>query len=576
MYERSANAFSSGDFEGAKKWANECLKVDKKEFRSLNLLGVILSNEGKTEAAANAYKKSLESNPKNPQTLNNIANLLSQTDKQSALLYYAKAAELEPTFQAPKQNMAKIYLALERYDEAISYAAAAFELDSTIGAPLITLGTALKKKGDTAAAVEAYKIATNYRDSAPDGLLEIGVIAKEQKNYDAAIGYFAEALKARPNYAAAYCNLSTVLIDKGEYQKSKGAILKALELNPKDPITLTNYGVVLKNDGDYEGAKEAFAAALAIDETTNGAKTNLGILLMLEGEYEEGLRLYDFRPKSILTCDKPKYSGEALDGKTVLVYHEQGFGDTINFARLLKNEKLKSANIIFAPQEPLKKLFEDSDINAKIMSPSEIESQKPEFDYHAPLMDLLLITGVKKGQIPKNINFIRADENKKSYFASKLKTGKPKIGIAWRGNKEYIGDGRRSVQPILFAPFSTLDCLFVSLQKEYEEGDIQKLSEFIDITDFSNELSDFSDTAALIANLDAVITVDTSVAHLAATMEKPTFIMLPYAPDWRWGLGLDKTDWYDTVTLVRQEGFDDWNSVIESIKLKVRNLISLQ
>ena len=113
LYERAANAFSSGDFDGAKKWANECLKVDKKEFRSLNLLGVILSSEGKTEAAANAYKKSLEANPKNPQTLNNIANLLSKTDKQAALAYYAKAAELEPSFSIPRHNMAKIYLSLD-------------------------------------------------------------------------------------------------------------------------------------------------------------------------------------------------------------------------------------------------------------------------------------------------------------------------------------------------------------------------------------------------------------------------------------------------------------------------------
>ena len=577
LYERAANAFSSGDFDGAKKWANECLKVDKKEFRSLNLLGVILSSEGKTEAAANAYKKSLEANPKNPQTLNNIANLLSKTDKQAALAYYAKAAELEPSFSIPRHNMAKIYLSLDGYDEAVSYAASAFELDSTVGAPLITLGTALKKKGDTAAATEAYKIALNYADSRADGYLEIGVMCREEKKYDEAIAYFAEALKARPDYAAAYCNLSTVLIDKGEFQKSKGAILKALELNPNDPITITNFGVVLKNDGDYTAAKEAFIKAIELGGGSEAPKTNLGILLMLEGDYENGLALYDSRPKSTILCDKPIHNGENIDGKTLLVYHEQGFGDTINFARLLKDGKLCGANIIFSPQEPLKSVFEGSDLGLRIMSHTDIETTKPYFDYHLPLMDLLRICGVKKGSIPKNMNFINIDKSKKEMFASKTETKKPKIGIVWRGNREYIGDHRRSIEPSVFASLSTLGGCFVSLQKEYQDGDIEKMSQNFEIFDFSADLNDFSDTAALIDGLDCVISVDTSVAHLAATMEKPTFILLPFSPDWRWGLDGEQSEWYDKAVLIRQKGFDDWESVIERLKNKLEDLlVSLQ
>lgn len=175
------------------------------------------------------------------------------------------------------------------------------------------------------------------------------------------------------------------------------------------------------------------------------------------------------------------------------------------------------------------------------------------------------------------MNFINIDKSKKEMFASKTETKKPKIGIVWRGNREYIGDHRRSIEPSVFASLSTLGGCFVSLQKEYQDGDIEKMSQNFEIFDFSADLNDFSDTAALIDGLDCVISVDTSVAHLAATMEKPTFILLPFSPDWRWGLDGEQSEWYDKAVLIRQKGFDDWESVIERLKNKLEDLlVSLQ
>ncbi len=566
LYNKAANAFNAGDYEGAKYWANKCLAVDKKEFRSLNLLGVILAMEGKSEAAANAYQKSLEANPRNPQTINNLANLLSKEGElQKAASLYQNAIVLDPGFLTARQNLAKTLLKLGNFDEAISEAAKCFELDSTDGSSLITLGNALRQKKEYEAALEAYTIALGYPKSQKDALIELGLLKSEQKLHDEALGYFVKVLQLDPNHAASYCNISSILIDKGQISQAKGAIIKAFELDPNDAVSHINLGVLLNWEGKREEAKNAFAKAIELGDPKNAAKTNLGLMLMAEGDYENGFALYDYRPKTGLICDAPVYGGEELEGKTLLVYHEQGFGDTINFARLLKHKKLSGAKIIFSPQEPLLSLFKASTLGVSVMSQDEITAQNPHFDYHTSLVDLLRTLEVRADAIPQNINYIITDAKKAEQFASKLDTKKRKIGLVWSGNKQYLGDVLRSIDYKLFGALKNPSVQFVSLQKECEPLELETLKNELDILDFSVELEDFSDTAALISSLDMVISVDTSVAHLAATMGKPTWILLPLAADWRWGTGGETTPWYENVKLLRKGADEEWSDVLAKV-----------
>lgn len=566
LYNKAANAFNAGDYEGAKSFANKCLAVDKKEFRALNLLGVILAMEGKSEAAANAYQKSLESNPRNPQTINNLANLLSKEGElQKAANLYQNAIVLDPGFLTARQNLAKTSLKLGNLDAAISEAAKCFELDSTDGSPLITLGNALRQKKEYEAAEEAYTIALGYPKSQKDALIELGLLKSEQKLHDEALGYFVKVLQLDPNHAASYCNVSSILIDKGQISQAKGAIIKAFELDPNDAVNHINLGVLLKWEGKREEAKNVFAKAIELGDPKNAAKTNLGLMLMAEGDYENGFALYDYRPKTGLICNAPYYGGEELDGKTLLVYHEQGFGDTVNFARLLKHEKLSGAKIIFSPQEPLMSLFKSSTLGATVMSQDEIMAQNPHFDYHTSLIDLLRTLEIRADAIPQNIEYIEANKEKAEQFAQKLDPKKPKIGLVWSGNKQYLGDTLRSIDHKLFAALKNPSVQFVSLQKEYDESELETLKNELGIMDFGAELADFSDTAALIASIDMVISVDTSVAHLAATMGKPTWILLPLAADWRWGVSGETTPWYKSVKLFRKAENEDWDSTLSRV-----------
>lgn len=601
LYAKAAEHFDARDFEGAKSYAQKCLKIDQKEFRALNLLGVALTEEGKLDAARNAYLKSLEANPKNPQTLNNLGNNYAKTgDAQSAVKYYEKALEVDGLFLTARYNLSKTLAELKRYSEAINEAAKCLEIEPNFLAPYVTIGICLKEQGKFEEAKAAYVKALQDGASVVDALINLGVLAKNEKNFAESEIYLKKAIELAPNNALAYNNLgvmlhaarrysealeaffgsislnpssddtfsnmASLLMDMGEYQKAKGALIKAIELNPKNASAYVNFGVLAKWTHEYEESAKAFIHALELDPTSMAARTNLGILLMLSGDYEQGLALYESREKPNIICDKPLWNGEELSGKTILIYHEQGFGDTVNFARLLMNKAFEDAKVIFSPQDALQRLFKNSSLSCTVMSHDEIEAQKPQFDYHISLVSLLHLLQIRSDAIPQAINYINNDDKKVAEFASKLPQDKLKVGIVWQGNKAYTGDFKRSISAKAFEPLKNDKIAFVSLQKEYESQDLELLKNSIGVFDFGSELNDFADTAALIAALDMVITVDTSVAHLAATMNKPTWILLPSAPDWRWGLEGENTPWYESARLFRKAQDEDWTAVIERVK----------
>jgi tetratricopeptide (TPR) repeat protein len=601
LYEKAAICFDKGDFEGAKSYAQKCLKLDQKEFRVLNLLGVVLSEEGKLDSAKNAYLKSIEANPKNPQTLNNLGNMYAKTgDGASAIEYYKKAIAADGSFLTARYNLAKTLGELRYYDEAIDEAYRCLELEPSFLRAYLTIGICLKEQKHYAEAKDAYIKALQDETNVVDALINLGVLAKDEKNLAESEAYLRKAAEIAPNnelvfnnlgvtlhaakkYAeaieaffrsiaifpqneSAFSNLSSLLMEIGDYQKAKGAILKALEINPNSVPAYTNFGVLLKWLGDYEESAKAFMKAVELDPSNTAARVNLGILLMLFGDFAQGLPLYEMREKSSVVCDKPLWSGEELEGKTILVYHEQGFGDTINFARLLTHKAFQGAKIIFSPQDALQPLFKSSALPCITMNHEEIEAQKPHFDYHTSLVSLLFVLNITKNTIPPSIDYIAKDAKKVEFFASKIPQKPLKIGIVWQGNKQYVGDTKRSIPAQLFDKLKDERISFVSLQKEFDAEDLAHLGESIALLDFSGELNDFADTAALIAALDMVITVDTSVAHLAATMGKPTWVLLPVAPDWRWGLEGESTPWYASARLFRQAADANWDKVIEKIK----------
>ena len=293
------------------------------------------------------------------------------------------------------------------------------------------------------------------------------------------------------------------------------------------------------------------------------------IILMLNGDFTNGLPLYELRWKTkelkmkSRNFSKPLWLGEeSLTGKTILLHSEQGFGDTIQFCRYAKMVRNLGAKVILEVPLPLVDLLRSLDgVDELIPKDSELS----DFDFHCPLLSLPLAFKTELSSIPNAPHYIYSNQVKRKYWLNKLGApSKKRIGIVWSGSLGHSNDRNRSLRLEEIKQYLPNGFEYISLQKEIREADQSTLINS-GIGHFGPELQDFSDTAAICDLMDLVISVDTSVAHLAAALGKPTWILLPFNPDWRWLLDREDSPWYPTVRLFRQSSTQQWSSVLKRV-----------
>lgn len=368
----------------------------------------------------------------------------------------------------------------------------------------------------------------------------LAYIEKTHNNFDEAINLFNTALTIKPDFANIYKELADI------YYLKKNNTEKTIECYEK----YLNY-------------------------YPDNADTNscLGLAYLKMKNFEKGWEYFESRPQKQpaildragasngLLNSKPLWQGEDIKDKNIFVYYDAGYGDTIIFSRFLTILKDKCKNLIFKPQKSLAKVFKDSDFDFEIIE-DEPENEL-KYDFHCPLMSLPYLLNIKKEEdIPLAQGYLKTNPKKVEHFRQKyFDDDKFKIGIKWQGKiTNYI----EKTIPIeaFFKLFELPNAKFYSLQKENKEEDLKKAEKY-NITDLSSELNDFSDTAAIIENLDLVICNDTSVAHLSGALGKPCWILLPFVQDWRWSDDTNYCYWYKSLKLFKQNKSGDWNDLIE-------------
>jgi hypothetical protein len=377
-------------------------------------------------------------------------------------------------------------------------------------------------------------------------------------------GIYRQILAGQPNHPEALHLLGVLAAYMGRHETALGLIGRAIGIQPRFPQAFNNLGLTLHAMGRFDEAKAAYEQAISIWPDYSIAHFNLSSTLLLLGDFENGWRELEWRwqtpqfaplaPKT----DRPVWDGSELNGKRILIHAEQGFGDTIQFARYIPLVARRGGKVIFQCHNELLNLMRGlNDVDQLITHADAL----PEFDVHCSLLSLPRIFSTNLQSIPHDIPYLKADSSKAETCRTRLNdsTSKKKIGLAWAGRPEHNLDRYRSLsagalQPMVQFP----DASFFSLQKE---SSAQPKS----IIDWTNELRDFTDTAALIDSLDLVISVDTAVAHLAGALGKPVWLLLPFVPDWRWLLNRTDSPWYPTIRLFRQPTPGDWNSPIEQI-----------
>jgi predicted O-linked N-acetylglucosamine transferase (SPINDLY family) len=343
----------------------------------------------------------------------------------------------------------------------------------------------------------------------------------------------------------------------------------------KKPSTHGNRGVVLQDLARHDEALVSYDKAVALRPDDADENWNQGLCLLLFGQFERGWRQYEWRKRRDRPIAKRSYSEQTwlgrqdIAGKTLFLYWEQGFGDTIQFCRYAKLARARGAEIILSVQNPLHRLISQAMPDVNVIAG---DLQPARFDYHCPLMSLPLAFGTTLETVPTAPRYLWADDELRARWEARLPPKiKPRVGIVWSGSSVH-DIHNRSMDLAALLPLLSEDIQWIGLQKEIAANDAELLRRESRVACFGDELRDFSDTAALIDLTDLVITIDTSVAHLAGAMGKPVWLMLPYNADWRWLLHRIDSPWYPSARLFRQRAIGNWDDVVMRVKTELRSL----
>ncbi|OIR03598.1 photosystem I assembly protein Ycf3 [mine drainage metagenome] len=406
----------------------------------------------------------------------------------------------------------------------------------------------------------------------------LGLGYREMGEFQAAEACYRKALELRPDYPEAYNNLGIVLRAMHRFEDAEDAYRRALALKPQYAEAHNNLGAVHHARHRLGEALACYRAAYAINPDYGKARNNEALALLLAGRWREGWRHYEARwrvqarpPDAVGRI--PLWTGaQNLEGATILLHAEQGLGDSIQFARYVPLVARRARAVHLCVQAPLKDLFAGSfpDVDGI----HGLDEPPSGCDLRCPLLDLPGIFGTEPHTVPSRGAYLSVDEHRVARWRDRLGPRvELRVGVVWSGNPNNPNDRERSIPLEQFAAlFRVPGCRFFALQKERTERDAATLAVAEQVTDLSGAIDDFVDTAAIILNLDLVVTVDTSVAHLAAALGRRTWVLIAHAPDWRWLLGREDSPWYESVRLLRQGADWEWSPVLDALAKELQGL----
>jgi len=484
---------------------------------------------------------------------------------------YRQILAREPTHADALHRLGLIAYQAGHVDAAVDLIRKAAAANPSHAPAYSNLGNALRDKGQFDEAIVACRQAIVLRPDFAAAHYNLGKALQDRGQVDDAIGAYRQALICNPKLAEGHLSLGYMLNDRGEFDAAVAAYRQALALNPRYAEACCNLGVALQNKKQLNEAMAACRQALAMNANLADAHYNLAQLLLQQGDFVEGWKEYEWRwklksfPSLRRDFGQPEWDGSDLKGRTILVYAEQGFGDTMQFIRYVPLLADRGAKVVVGCYPQLRRLLEGTRGVAHWLMGGQAV---PAFDVHASLMSLPLLCGTTLESIPAAVPYVHAEPERVAWWQRELAGDSKsfKVGLVWSGSAKHKNDRSRSLALADLAPLGQVPGVrFYSLQKGDAAGQAKDPPAGLAVLDRTEELQDFADTAALIANLDLVISVDTSVAHLAGALAKPVWTLLPFVSDWRWLLDRSDTPWYPTMRLFRQGAPGDWSGAIAQL-----------
>ncbi|MBZ0093588.1 MAG: tetratricopeptide repeat protein, partial [Sulfuricellaceae bacterium] len=539
-------------------------------------LGFILYRQGKFLEAEELLRIARDRRPSDSGVLNNLGNALAAQGKLGeAERVFDEALRLAPANPELLFNLGNVFKQSERYAEAEKRYLQALALKQDYVDAGVNLGFVLWKQKRIPEAEAHFRAAIESQAGNVDAANNLGAMLRECGRLDEAEAILRQLVARRPGFAEAWNNLGVVLEDLWRLDEAQVCFRKAIEIRPNYAFAYNNLGKALMYFNIDESVA-AFQKALLIDGGYVNAHWNLGVALLLRGDFHDAWPEFEQRlnRKEVAAMyagyAAPLWQGEALQGNTILLHAEQGLGDTIHFIRFAQTVARRGGRVIVECQPPLKQLLQSVEGIDAVYAKGE---PLTHYDLHLPLMSLPYRLGIDSvDSIPVFSPYIHAEAERAKRWGARIDSaGDLTVGLVWAGDPRkteldsHLIDKRRSIELRHYAPLlPQRGVRFFSLQKGEAASQVAQFSD--SITDFMPEIDDFADTAALISHLDLVISVDTSVAHLAAAMGKPVWLLSRFDGCWRWLLGRDDTPWYPSMRLFRQRTPGDWTPVIDRIR----------
>ena len=480
------------------------------------------------------------------------------------------ALAIDPNNASALNTKGASLLRLDRYDEALASCSKAIALIPGYLNAYNNQGIILEKLKRYDEALASYDKAIAINSASAEAHSNRGSVLRKLKRYEEALASCDKAVAINPDYAEAYNNRGITLYSLRKYDEALASCDKAIALDPAYAEAYSNRGILQQSQQRYTAAFADYDKATALNPDYADAWLYKAMLKLLLGDFEEGWKLYEWRWKGEANINErafkqPLWLGrESLAGKTILLYAEQGLGDAIQFCRYVPMVEALGAKVLLEVHAPLVGVI--STLKTTSCQVRKKNSFTEGFDFHCPLMSLPLALKTAPDTIPAQVPYLGVDAQKRKLWQEQRlgKKSSPRIGLIWSGTAGHTNDHNRSIALSLLTPLLDLDYTFYSLQKEIRDGDQEFMAQSR-IISCADKLADFSDTAALISEMDLIISVDTSVAHLAGALGKPLWLLLPCVPDFRWLTDREDSPWYRTARLFRQPHIDDWHSVIEII-----------
>lgn len=601
-------------FDLAVEFAERAVEAQPDIACFYNTLGISYDATGSHEKALHALGKAVTLQPDYAEAYHNMGICHQHLQHYDAAIDHCiKAININPQLCAAHVTMAQCFLAQGQIDQAIHTYEQAVRTNPEFAQAYVELAQLYQQQDRLACSANALQHILKLAPDSADVHARLGVILRQLGHDDEARQHYLEAIRLKPDFAEAHNNLGNLLSHNGQYEEAlchyeqatranatyaesfnnRAATLihlnrldeaithcqQAISLKPEYAEAHNTLASALMKQGHYTQAMEAFEHTLALSPEYAEAHCNLAMIHLVRGEFEVGWREYEWRLKSPVFTERysapqPRWDGRPFAGKTLLVHYEQGMGDSIQFIRYLPRVKALGGTVLYLDRPPLKTLLSRYPGIDRFVSTQE--ETLPHFDLQVSVMSLPNLLGTRAHSIPATEVYLKAEVDRIKRICPHIQSHDFNVGVVWAGSKVHKNNHNRSCDPALFQTLTQCPNIgLYGLQKPENEPDMPACLASSLVTNLGKHFQDFADTAGAIAHMDLVITVDTSVLHLACAMGKPTWALIPFVPDWRWMQDCEYSPWYPTLRLFRQGEPGQWQPVFDAVAESLHHTVKI-